>query len=88
MGVDIGEVVAVLCRNVPPTPANYVQRAGRAGRRDDSRALVATFARKRSHDSMYIADPLKLIKGNIPVPSVRTSISFVDTFMRCLSPNS
>jgi hypothetical protein len=70
MGVDIGEVVAVLCRNVPPTPANYVQRAGRAGRRDDSRALVATFARKRSHDAMYIADPLKLIKGNIPVPSV------------------
>lgn len=70
MGVDIGEVVAVLCRNVPPTPANYVQRAGRAGRRDDSRALVATFARKRSHDSMYIADPMKLIKGNIPVPSV------------------
>ncbi len=70
MGVDIGEVVAVLCRNVPPTPANYVQRAGRAGRRDDSKALVATFARKRSHDSMYISDPLKLIKGNIPVPSV------------------
>jgi superfamily II DNA/RNA helicase len=80
MGVDIGEVVAVLCRNVPPTPANYVQRAGRAGRRDDSRALVATFARKRSHDSMYIADPLKLIKGNIPVPSV--SLENVDLVRR------
>lgn len=70
MGVDIGEVVAVLCRNVPPTPANYVQRAGRAGRQAGSKSLVVTFARKRSHDAQYAADPRRLIKGQIPVPSV------------------
>ena len=70
MGVDIGSIVAVLCRNVPPTPANYVQRAGRAGRRQGDKALIVTFARKRSHDSMYVADPLRLIKGRIPVPSI------------------
>lgn len=70
MGVDIGEVVAVLCRNVPPTPANYVQRAGRAGRRAGDRSLVVTFARKRSHDAQFIADPLRLIRGRVPVPII------------------
>ena len=70
MGVDIGEVVAVLCRNVPPTPANYVQRAGRAGRRAGDRALIVTFARKRSHDAQYAADPIRLIQGRVPVPIV------------------
>jgi len=70
MGVDIGSIVAVLCRNVPPTPANYVQRAGRAGRRQGDKALIVTFARKRSHDSQYVANPILLIKGQIPVPTV------------------
>ena len=70
MGVDIGSVVAVLCRNVPPTPANYVQRAGRAGRRQGDKALIVTFARRTSHDAQYVANPLLLIKGRIPVPSL------------------
>jgi ATP-dependent helicase YprA (DUF1998 family) len=70
MGIDIGSIVAVLCRNVPPTPANYVQRAGRAGRRRGDKALIITFARRRAHDSQYISDPKLLIKGQIPVPSL------------------
>lgn len=69
MGVDIGEVVSVLCRNVPPTPANYVQRAGRAGRAGN-KALITTFARKRSHDAQYMVDPIRLIRGRIPVPVI------------------
>lgn len=32
MGVDIGALRTVLSLGVPPTPANYAQRAGRAGR--------------------------------------------------------
>jgi DEAD/DEAH box helicase domain-containing protein len=31
MGVDIGGISAVIMNNVPPSPANYMQRTGRAG---------------------------------------------------------
>lgn len=80
MGVDIGSIVAVLCRNVPPSPANYVQRAGRAGRRKGDKALIVTFARRRSHDIQYVSNPLMLIKGSIPVPSL--SLENIDLVRR------
>lgn len=43
MGVDIGGVSEVVMANVPPKSANYLQRAGRAGRRSESKTLVVTF---------------------------------------------
>lgn len=70
MGVDVGAVQAVLCRNVPPTPANYIQRAGRAGRRAGDASLAVTLARTRSHDSYYAAQPERLVSGVVPVPSI------------------
>ncbi len=70
LGVDVGEVQAILMRNVPPSPANYVQRAGRAGRRTGSAALSVTFAQRRSHDLHYFRNPVDLVEGRLGVPIV------------------
>lgn len=43
MGVDIGGISAVVMSNVPPMPSNYLQRAGRAGRRSENKSLALTF---------------------------------------------
>lgn len=50
LGIDIGGLAAALLSNVPPGKANYLQRAGRAGRRADGSAAVVTFARPRPYD--------------------------------------
>ena len=50
LGIDIGGLNGVLMSNVPPGKANYLQRAGRAGRRSDGTSVVATFSRPRPFD--------------------------------------
>lgn len=68
MGIDIGDLETVFMRNVPPTPANYVQRAGRAGRRKDSAAYILTYCGTGSHDYTYFMTPEKMISGVITPP--------------------
>lgn len=68
MGIDIGDLETVYMRNVPPTPANYVQRAGRAGRRKDSAAYILTYCGTGSHDYTYFTEPEKMISGIIKPP--------------------
>lgn len=69
LGVDVGDLQAVLMRNMPPTTANYIQRAGRAGRRTDSAAYVLTFAQRRSHDLNYFNKPETMVSGKIKPPT-------------------
>ena len=68
LGVDIGRLDTVLLRNVPPLPANYWQRVGRAGRRHRM-AVDITYCRPVSHDRAYFAEPLKLLAGHIDPPA-------------------
>lgn len=68
MGVDVGSLETVYMRDVPPSPANYVQRAGRAGRAKHSAAFVLTYAKLSSHDFTYYQNPSNMISGTIKAP--------------------
>jgi hypothetical protein len=77
LGVDLGEIRAVLMKNVPPTAANYAQRAGRAGRRTSSTALVTTFAQRRNHDLFYFSNPEGLVNGVVQAPQISVSNTLI-----------
>jgi hypothetical protein len=67
LGIDIGDLSAVILASVPRGPANYVQRAGRAGRRTGN-AFLVTFAGRRAREQYFLAEPRDMIAGEIIPP--------------------
>lgn len=54
---------------VPPSQANYVQRLGRAGRRDGN-SLGLTVVNARPHDLYFWQDTLDMIQGSVEIPGL------------------
>lgn len=71
MGVDVGNLETVFMRNMPPSPSNYAQRAGRAGRSNDSAAFALTFCNRSNHDFNYYDNPINMISGVIYPPQFK-----------------
>ncbi|WP_054812006.1 DEAD/DEAH box helicase [Nocardia arizonensis] len=67
LGIDIGELSAVVLASLPPGPANYVQRVGRAGRRTGN-AFLVTLVGRRARDLYFLDQPLSMIDGEIVPP--------------------
>jgi Lhr-like helicase/ferredoxin len=68
LGVDIADLDLVHLRNVPPTPANYVQRSGRAGRQGRPGLIFTYCGAINSHDQYFFRRRVDMVAGNVRPP--------------------
>lgn len=67
LGIDIGQLEAVILASLPPSTAGYVQRVGRAGR-STGNALMVSLADTSPRALYHLAEPRQLIAGRILPP--------------------
>ncbi|MEU5283615.1 DEAD/DEAH box helicase [Streptomyces sp. NPDC020755] len=67
LGIDIGQLEAVVLASLPPSTAGYVQRVGRAGR-STGNALMVSLADTSPRALYHLAEPRQLIAGRILPP--------------------
>ena len=72
MGIDIGDLSAVLLASLPKTVASYLQRVGRAGRLTGS-ALNLAFITGRGEQLPRLENPLSVINGQVRAPATYLS---------------
>jgi DEAD/DEAH box helicase domain-containing protein len=76
MGIDIGDLSSLALCSVPPKSSNYLQRAGRAGRRDGN-AFILAVANGRPHDLFFYFEPEEMIQGLVEPPGCFLNASAV-----------
>ncbi len=67
MGVDIGALDSIMLTSVPRSPASYLQRVGRAGRKSGN-SFVSTFVQARPRGLYFLERPRELIDGEVVPP--------------------
>ncbi len=68
LGIDISDLAIVHLRNVPPSPANYAQRSGRAGRSGQAALVLVYCSNFSAHDRHYFKHSTQMVAGTVTAP--------------------
>lgn len=70
LGIDIADLSIVHMRNVPPSPANYSQRSGRAGRSGQAALVMVYCSNFSAHDRHYFKNSTQMVAGTVTAPRI------------------